>query len=174
MDIMEKVEQLREKADISYEEARAVLEETNGDLLDALILLEQCGKVKRPETEMIARPVTPEESEEAADSSRTAAGSGSACGNGKVKGTAKNILNILKSNFFNVNRKGELLFRMPAWAFVLILIFFWETVVPVMIIALLFDVRYSFSGKDDLETANRFMDKVGSVADEVTGEFKTA
>ena len=42
---LELVERLREKADVSYEEARAVLEEADGDLLDALILLEQRGRI---------------------------------------------------------------------------------------------------------------------------------
>ena len=46
MDItLEQVERLREKANISYEEAKAVLEEAGGSLLDALILLEQRGKI---------------------------------------------------------------------------------------------------------------------------------
>ena len=34
MDSLEKVERLRERADITYEEAKAVLDETGGDLLD--------------------------------------------------------------------------------------------------------------------------------------------
>ena len=42
---LELVERLREKADVSYEEARAVLEEADGDLLDALILLERRGRI---------------------------------------------------------------------------------------------------------------------------------
>ena len=47
MDItLELVEQLRKRADVSYEEARAVLEETGGDLLEALILLDQRGKIR--------------------------------------------------------------------------------------------------------------------------------
>ena len=46
MEMLEKVERLREKANISYEEAKAILEQTNGDLLDAIVLLEQQGKAK--------------------------------------------------------------------------------------------------------------------------------
>ena len=47
MDItLELVEQLRKRAHVSYEEARAVLEEADGDLLAALILLEQRGKIR--------------------------------------------------------------------------------------------------------------------------------
>ena len=44
MDLMEKVERLREKTGCSYSEAKAALEETDGELLEALCWLEQHGK----------------------------------------------------------------------------------------------------------------------------------
>ena len=46
MDKMEKVELLRAKTNVSYEEARNVLEETGWDLLDAIILLERRGMIR--------------------------------------------------------------------------------------------------------------------------------
>lgn len=45
MDHYEMVEKLRQKANVSYEEAKAALESTNWDILDALVLLENEGKV---------------------------------------------------------------------------------------------------------------------------------
>ena len=42
---LELVERLREKADVSYEEAKAALGEAGGSLLDALILLERRGRI---------------------------------------------------------------------------------------------------------------------------------
>lgn len=42
---LEQVEALRARAAVSYEEARAALEASGGDLLDALIALERAGKV---------------------------------------------------------------------------------------------------------------------------------
>ena len=49
MDIFEKVEKLVEKAGVSYEDAKAALDKADGDLLDAMILLEKEGKAKAPE-----------------------------------------------------------------------------------------------------------------------------
>ena len=49
MDNLEKVEKIREKTGVSYEEAKAALEATNYDVLDAIIYLEKNGKVKAPE-----------------------------------------------------------------------------------------------------------------------------
>ena len=49
MENLEKVEKLRERAEVTYEEARAALEENNWDLLDAMVALERAGKTKAPE-----------------------------------------------------------------------------------------------------------------------------
>ena len=49
MDNLEKVEKLREKTGVSYEEAKEALEANNYDVLDAIIYLEKKGKVKAPE-----------------------------------------------------------------------------------------------------------------------------
>ena len=83
----------------------------------------------------------------------------------------KKVVNILKRNFFRVEKNENLLFQMPAWVFALILLFFWETVILVMLIALFFGIRYSFTGEDDLASANDFMEKAGDMADEVRSEF---
>ena len=45
MEHMEMVEKLREKANITIEEAKVVLEKNNWDMLDALIELERQGKI---------------------------------------------------------------------------------------------------------------------------------
>lgn len=48
MATLEQVEKLREKASVSFEEAKAALEACNDDLLDAIIWLEKRGKVNAP------------------------------------------------------------------------------------------------------------------------------
>ena len=46
---LEQVEKLRARAELSYEEARALLEKCGGSVLDALIELERQGKAAAPE-----------------------------------------------------------------------------------------------------------------------------
>ena len=41
MDRLEMIEKLRERADISYEEAKDILDRAEGDLLEAIVLLEK-------------------------------------------------------------------------------------------------------------------------------------
>ena len=177
MDIMEKVEQLRAHANISFEEARTVLEEAGGDLLEAVILLERQGKIKKPETELIKMdPENAEQETEEAAGQEAGRNAGKATtGTGKRIGKAvKKIVAILKNNSFTLSRNDNQLFMMPAWVFALALLFTWKYIIPAMLISLFFDVRYAFTGTDDLSEANSFMDKVGDMADEVKNEFKPA
>ena len=44
MDQLEKVEKIREKTGVTYEEAKAALDAAGGDVLDALVYLESKGK----------------------------------------------------------------------------------------------------------------------------------
>ena len=46
---LEQVERLREKADVSYAQAKHALEYSGGNLLDALIYLEEQGAIPRPQ-----------------------------------------------------------------------------------------------------------------------------
>lgn len=46
MDQLEKVEKIREKTGVTYEEAKAALDAAGGDVLDALVYLESQGKIK--------------------------------------------------------------------------------------------------------------------------------
>ena len=56
---------------------------------------------------------------------------------------------------------------------ILALLFAWKIVLPAVVIALFFDCRYSFSGKDDLSPANKAMDKASEVAEKVKSEFES-
>ncbi|MDU2459711.1 MAG: ubiquitin, partial [Clostridium sp.] len=48
MEKIKLIDKLREKANISYEEAKTVLENNNWDILDALLYLEESGMVEKP------------------------------------------------------------------------------------------------------------------------------
>lgn len=49
MERMDKVEKLREKTGVTYEDAKAALDACGWDMLDAVVYLEKLGKVKAPE-----------------------------------------------------------------------------------------------------------------------------
>ena len=72
------------------------------------------------------------------------------------------VWSFLNHTFFHINRKGKELIMMPTWAFVIIMLIFWHTLVPIMLVAYLFGFRYSFDGNRQADEANGFLDKAGS------------
>ena len=162
MELFEKVQVLKKKADISYEEARNVLEEAGGDLLEAMILLERRGRIDRNE--------------------RRAEEAGSRAGKDGREKPARNfgrsfgrmisaLFRFIKRTSFSVTRGEKVIFTMPTFVFALLLFFVWEPVALAMIIALFFGVRYSFSGAEAADKANMVLQKAGDFAQDVKSEF---
>ena len=171
MEMIEKVERLREKANVTYEEAKAALEQTNGDLLDAMVLLERQGKVKEPaqstfsteyedQTEYVRVKEKVEEQENSAPSFGKTVG-----------GLFRGLIRFIKQTTFIVTKGEDTVFTMPTLIFALLLFFFWEVLAPVMVIALFFGVRYSFEGEEEAEKANSILHKAGDFAQDVKSEF---
>ena len=173
MERMEKVERLREKANVSYEEARAALEAAGDDLLDAMVLLEKQGKVKTPEQGGAYSTSYEEQKEYVRVQDKVEEQKKSAPSFGKsVKRVAKLVVRFVTHTSFRITRNEKTLFTMPSWVFALILFFSWKAAVPAMIIALFFGIRYAFEGDEDTTAANDFLSKAGSFADGVQSELQ--
>ena len=171
MEMIEKVERLREKANVSYEEAKAALEQTGGDLLDAIVLLERQGKVKEP-----AHSTFSTEYEEQKDyikvRDKVEEQEKSAPSMGRTIGRAvRGLIRFIKQTTFIVTKGEDVVFTMPTLIFAILLFFFWEVLAPVMVIALFFGVRYSFEGEEEAEKANSILNKAGDFAQDVKSEF---
>lgn len=169
---LEQVERLREKADVSYEEAKAVLEETGGSLLDALILLERRGKIgpgggksasysTRPgaenETGQAFYPGPAEEPEDADQGS----------------GPWHFIQNLLRrglENNLEVWRRGELLVSIPLLIVILLLVVAFWICLPLVLIGLLMGCQFRLAGPDldrgqAGKAVNRAASAVGNTAE---------
>ena len=72
---------------------------------------------------------------------------------------------------FVVTRKEETFITMPTVVFALLMLFFWQLLIPVMVIALFFGVGYFFDGSQDTEKPNRFLEKAGDFAEDARSEF---
>ena len=169
MDQFEKVEKLRERASVTYEEAKNALEESGWDLLDAMVLLEKRGKTDGPkrsnfstsyeqQDEYISVKKTVEEKE------KKKAGRG-------IGDLFRSFLRICRENSLCISRKDEEVIRIPVSLLVLALLFFWKITIPVMIIGLFLGFRYGFEGKDELKAANKLMNSAKNMADAVKKEF---
>ena len=175
MDKLEKVERLRERANVTYEEAARALDEAGGDLLDALVLLEEEGKTKAPEQS--AYSTSYEEQKDyvpvqdqliVAEKAEKEKRSG-----GKFVEAVKKFFRVLRDNSLIVSRHKKELIRLPLWllAIVLLITGLWKPAIIVIVISLFFQVRYAVGGKDQLSEANEFMEKAGNAAEHIKEEF---
>ena len=167
---LEQVDKLREKANVSYDEARAALEATNGDMLEALIHLEKQGKVAPPE------------------------GGGyysSARGKANTKGDSKDshtynyrqrdsltdlvrrfgrfcamIIHKGNINSIEVLKDGEVKTSFSITVLVVLAAcFFWITI-PLLVIGLFLGYRYRFQGPDlGKDSVNNAMDSAATAAE---------
>ena len=133
MDEFEKVEVLREKANVSYEEAREAIKQADGDLLEAMVILEKQGKVKS------ASQAAPQQTAQSVYRTASEAGTQSVSAP-VVSATAKNPedgffnklgramdrgIRYLANNFVLVTRKEETVIRIPLWVGLIALIALW-------------------------------------------------
>jgi len=147
MDRIALADKLREKANVSYEEAMAALEASNWDLLDAIVLLEQQGKV-RDTGYTTKREKPPEEKEKKKAKEKKPQGGD---GFDKFMAFVGKMLHKGNTNSIDIMRNGERKFGMPVTVWVLLLIVlpftFW-IVIPLIIISLFFGFSFKFVGPD--------------------------
>lgn len=167
MATIEQVEKLREKANVTYDEAKTALHASGDDILDAMIYLERQGKVKSPpnggyyNSKSQAEPAkesTSNYGEQNTQNSETFSGVV-----GKLfKGIGKLIARG-NENTFEVRRNNKVVISMPVTILAVFLLFAFWMIVPLMVIGLFFNYRYVFRGLDLEKTdVNRVM---GTAAD---------
>lgn len=161
----EMVEMLREKANVSYEEAKAALEAADWDLLDAVLLLEKEGKVPAASSSYSTRTETEPEVEEKKHKGFRSA----------LRWLAREMSKLLRignTNSLVVSRKGEELFSLPVTVFVILMFCSVWTILFAMAFSLFFGVRYSFIGPNlGKDSINRVMNKAADAAENVKNEF---
>ena len=166
----EMVETLRDKANVTYEEARDALEKSNWDLLDAMLLLEKEGRVKPGNGCYSTKPEEAEEPE--ADKKRRNDGEGARGALRWLGQTFCRLLRIGNANAFVVSRRGEELFSLPVTVFVVLMIFGFWFMFAVLAVGLFCGARYSFRGPNLGKPAiNDAMNRAAEAAESVKKEF---
>ena len=172
MEQLEKVEKLRERANVTYEEAKEALEASNWDLLDAMVYLEKNGKTQGParetystsyeeQTQYVSVKDKVQEQKESEDNIFRKLG--------RLVGI---VLRKCRDNALCIKRKGEEILRVPIILVVIAMILMWQILVPAIIVCLFLGCQYSFEGKDNLDEANRVMEQASKMADKAKDEFK--
>lgn len=162
MEQFEMVEKLKTKAGVTAEEAKKALEENGWDMLESFLYLEKQTKGENnPNSYSTYYNYYVEEK----------------CKKGKgsfgdvIRKIFKFLAKIIKignENNFEIERKGEHLLKMPINVLVLLLIFAFWMVFPLMILGLFLDTKYYFTGplfanknvNDVMENASSHINKV--------------
>lgn len=183
---LELVEKLVNKTGLSYTEAKNALDKADGDILDALIQLEAEGRIASGNTTQYTTSTPNNENSVNNDSRDTKGNKGNKTGKEKgaagenFKKTTKGIGEWLKeifdkgnSNCIEMFRNGEKKIGMPVTAFVVLLIFCFWVIIPLMIVGLFLGCRYYFSGPQlGKDSVNNVMDKATDLADNIKSELK--
>ncbi len=181
---LEQVEKLREYANVTYDEAREALEKAEGDILSALIDLERQGKVETPKgggqysfskTTLEVKEDVKEDFGDNTDSANQSTNDKSAFSKHMKSffGWIGDLLHKGNINSFVVERKNEQLMKLPVTVLVLLLIFAFWFMVPLLVVGLFFGFRYYFQGPHlGTSKVNSAMDTVANAAEEIKNDIK--
>lgn len=178
MDKLEKVELVREKAGVTYQDARDALEACDYDVLDAIIWLEERGKTEARtasyETVGTAgRASSPEmieaQQEYHKSSKKTKFGEQWA----KFYDVLKKLIREGLEMTFVAEREGARVVTIPL-LFVIIGVIAWGLSIWLLIIGLFFGFRYKIEGANPVTIdVNDVMDKAADAAESVKSNFST-
>lgn len=176
MDNLEKVEKLREKAGVTYEEAKQALEACEYDVLDALIYLEKLGKVKAPETGSYTTGGEQKTSTEFEQAQQVYTNDCNKATFGQMmdrffKWCGKVIKKSVDSSFV-VERRGQVMINVPVLVLVIALILAFWVVIPLLVVGLFCDCRYHFEGIGDITVnINNACDKAADSVDSLKSDM---
>ena len=179
MATIEHVEKLREKANVSYAEAKTALDACGDDLLEALLYLERQGKVKPPEHGGYYSSKIDQEQKQssAAKSMRQSDPNGESFSQlmGRFFRWLGSLFQKGCENMFVVWRRGSQLISMPTIVLILLMLFCFWIIIPLMIFGLFFGCSYRFRGKDlDNTGINNVMETAENAAETLKTDIKDA
>ncbi len=147
-----RVELVRDKTGVGFEEARSALEACGYDPLDAIVLLERQGKTARQTASYATSGSTAEaqayeemsQAQSDFESSTKPSGFTVACR--RVLAWLKRALRRSVEIKFVVTRRGDVVLDVPLLLLVVLLVFAFWVLVPLLIVGLFLEFRYSFEG----------------------------
>lgn len=178
---LEQVEKLKQYADISYEEAKAALEKTDGDILAALIDLESQGKVQAPAGGGTYVSHAPQKHffEERKEKTSSGGSEHGRKGTSEFKKACSDFTKFLalafhkgNVNAFVVRRHKNEMMRLPVTILVILCLLAFWVMIPLLAVGLFFGFRYSFEGPDlSASKVNDAMNSVGNAAEELKNDL---
>lgn len=177
MEMLEKVELVREKANVSYQDAKEALEACGYDVLDAIIWLENAGKADNQTAsyETVgastaeASPEMRQAQQEYHENSKKRKGREAW---NSFRSGARGVLNEGWRLTFIAERNGEQVVSIPL-LLVIIGLFVWGASLWLLIVGLFFGFRYRIEGAEPMTfDVNDAMNKAADTAQNIKDEFQ--
>ena len=169
MEKIKLIDKLREKANISYEEAKTVLENNNWDILDALLYLEESGMVEKPSVSIFYT-----------NESRYS---------GEIQVIRKNEENKYKTDngfqgvfeaickfidtcnniFLEIKKVDKVFLKIPLTVVAILSFFMFWIIIPLIIIGLFFDID---AKSIDTNKVNKILSEVSKYVKDIKEKFK--
>lgn len=174
MEQFELVEKLKNSTGVSFEVAKAALEATNYNLLDAAVYLEKQGKVQlgsgsysAGENQQPAGEHQPPQQDPASFSELVCRGLRFI-----VDGFAK-LLSIGNKNSLVIHHENDKPIAIPITLFVIVLLLGFWIVLPLMLVGMFCGFHYCFSGPNfGKQQVNDVMQKMTQTAEKVKQDFQ--
>lgn len=174
MATLEMVEKLRQRANVSYDEAKAALDACGDDLLEAMIYLERQRKANPPSGGGCY-------STEQGHAEPGGAGEGCYAEPPRHASFGQTLERFWQwlckvvdkgnTNNFEIWREDQRILSLPVTVLVVLAVFCFYVVVPLLIVGLFFSCKYRFSGPDlSRSQANSVMDTAARAADDLKRE----
>lgn len=177
MENLEKVEKLREKTGVTYEDAKMALEACNYDMLDAIIYLEKLGKVVSPQMSSYTTTPSNMTSQEFAQAQTTYEKDCKGTSFGEMfrkfcRWFGEMVRKGCETNF-NVMKQGREIVSMPVLLLIILAICFTGLVVLLLVIGLFCDCKYYFDGHGNASVeVNNFCDKASEACENMKNDFQ--
>lgn len=165
MDELDKVEQVREKTQASYEDAKAALDAHDGNVLDAIIELERSGKAHMTSASYASYSTQVQEQSEpvSPEMGRAQEAYRRSVGTSEFWEGVKNVFRKSIDYKLIVLSRGEEIIRVPVLVPICGLLF-WGATIWILIVGLFFGLRYRIVG-DASTVANNINDAMDTAAD---------
>ena len=174
MDQLELVESLREKTGCSYSEAKAALEESGNDLLDALCWLESHGK-----TQLAGVSCSTDRQSTAAEEPKKTEKEKKHGPNPVSEGFRslwEGLVSLLRkcnqTELVMTSKHGKREFGLPLTLFIILLLVAFWVMVALIVVALFFGNRFSVEGALQRESVNEVLDKATDLAEDIKEEVR--
>lgn len=178
MEKLKLVDKLRAKTNISYEDAKSALENNNWDILDAIIYLEDSGRIKKPHVSTFYTNEYKENYETQGEVVNISENKNS--NNSKSKndfeGVFEAICKVIDTGnniFIEIRRKNRMFLKIPLTVLIVLLFFSFGIIIPLIVVGLFFDIEFSVSAKKvNTDKVNKVFSEISKDARKIKEKFK--